>query len=134
MSKQIKHQEDSYNLAQRIRRHEITLQVIPGESSKGIEEIRTVTGIPGEGDNNDMVSIRMALELGLIIRASPHQRIWTGVDDKPLDVVGISKLKIRRRGPFGVEPHWTDVWVHVMYNLQKDMLLSWPTQRELQLI
>ena len=96
MSKQIKHQEDSYNLAQQIRRHEITLQVIPGESSKGIEEIRTVTGIPGEGDNNDMVSIRMALELGLTIRASKHQQLGTGVDDKPLEVVGILKLKIRR--------------------------------------
>ena len=134
MSKQIKHQEDLYSLAQGIRRHEIMLQVIAGESSKGIEEIRTVTGIPGDGDNNNMISIRMALELGLIIRASPHQRIWTGVDDKPLEVVGISKLKIRRRGPFGVGPHWTDVCVHVIHNLHKDMLLSWPTQRQLQLI
>ena len=134
MSKQIKHQEDLYSLAQRIRRHEITLQVIAGESSKGIEEIRTITGIPGDGDNNDMISIQMALELGLTIRASKHQQLWTGVDDKPLEIVGISKLKIRRRGPFGVGPHWTDVWVHVMYTLQKDMLLSWPTQRELQLI
>ena len=134
MSKQIKHQEDLYSLAQRIRRHEITLQVIAGESSKGIEEIRTVTGIPGDGDNNDMISIRMALELGLTIRASKHKHLWTSVDDKPLRVVGISKLKIRRRGPFGVEPHWTDIWVYVMFALQKDMLLSWPTQRELQLI
>ena len=134
MSKQIKHQEDLYSLAQRIRRHEITLQVIAGESSKGIEEIRTITGIPGDGDNNDMISIQMALELGLTIRASDHEQLLVGADNIPLQVVGISKLKIRRRGPFGVEPHWTDIWVHVMCALQKDTLLSWPTQRELQLI
>ena len=134
MSNQIKHQEDLYGLAQRIRRHEITLQVIAGESSKGIKEIRTITGIPGDGDNNDMISIRMALELGLTIRASEHKQLWTGADDIPLRVVGISKLKIRRRGPFGVGPHWTDIWVHVMCALQKDMLLSWPTQSKLQLI
>ena len=115
-----------------IRHQEITLQVIAGE--RAIEEIRTITGIPGDGANNNMISVRMALELGLTIRASKHQQLWTSVDDKPLEVVGISKLKIRRRGPFEVGPHWTDVWVHVMYNLQKDMLLSWPTQRELQLI
>ena len=57
MSNQIKHQEDLYGQAQRIRPLEITLQVIAGESSKGIEEIRTVTGIPGGGDYNDMISI-----------------------------------------------------------------------------
>ena len=67
MSNQIRLQEDLYSQAQRIRRHEIMLQVMAGESSKGIEEIRTVTGIPGGGDYNVMISIRMALELGLTI-------------------------------------------------------------------
>ena len=132
MPKQMKHQEDLYSLSQRIRRQEITLQVIAGERT--IEEIRTITGIPGDGDNNDMISVQMALELGLTIRASKHQQLGTGIDKKPLEVVGISKLKICHRGPFGVGPHWTEVCVHMIHNLQKDMLLSWPTQRELQLI
>ena len=76
----------------------------------------------------------MALELGLIIRECDHEQLLVGADNIPLRVVGISKLKIRCQGPFGVEPHWTDIWVYVMFALQKDMLLSWPTQRELQLI
>ena len=134
MSNQIRLQEDLYSQAQLIRRHEVTLQVIAGESSKEIEEIRTVTGLPGGGDYNDMISIRMALELGLTIRESDHEQLLVGADNIPLRVVGISKLKIRRRGPFGVEPHWTDIWVYVMFTLQKDMLLSWPTQSKLQLI
>ena len=99
-----------------------------------MEEIRTVTGIPGGGDYNNMISIRMALELGLTIRESDHEQLLVGADNIPLRVVGMLRLKICHRGPFGVGPHWTDIEVYVMVALQKDMLLSWPTQRKLQLI
>ena len=139
MSNQIKHQEDLYGQAQRIRCHEIMLQVMAGESSNVIEKVRTVTGLTGGGDYNDMVSLRMALELGLIIRECDHEQLLVGTDNIPLRVVGMSKLKIRRQGPFGAGiPHWTDIEVYVMIALQgllqKDMLLSWPTQSRLRLL
>ena len=45
-----------------IRYKEITLQVIAGERT--VKEIRTVTGISGDGTSNDLVSVQMALKLG----------------------------------------------------------------------
>ena len=110
-----------------IRHQEITLQVIAGERT--IEEIRTVTGISGNGASNDLVSVRMALELVCQIKPSKCEQYGIGIDGKLLEVVGISRLKIRRLRHFGIEPHWTNVSVLVIHNLPKDMLLSWPTQR-----
>ena len=115
-----------------VRHQEITLQVIAGE--RPIEEIRTVTGIPGDGANNDLILVRMALELGCQIKSSKYQQYGIGIDGRPLEVVGILRLKVRHLGHFGIEPHWTNVSVHVIHNLHKDMLLSWPTQRQLRLL
>ena len=55
MAKQVRHQEDLYSMSKLIRQQEITLQVIAGERT--IKEIRTITGIPGNGANNDMISV-----------------------------------------------------------------------------
>ena len=114
-----------------IRHQEITLQVIAGERT--VEEIRTVTGISGDGTSNDLVSVRLALELGCRIKPSKCEQYGIGIDGKPLEVVGISRLKIRRLGHFRIEPHWTNVSVLLIYNLHKDMLLSWPTQSQLRI-
>ena len=54
----------------------------------------------------------------------------------------MAKLKIHRQGTFGAGiqwiPHWTDIEVYVLMALQgllqKDMLLSWPTQNRLRLL
>ena len=115
-----------------IRHQEITLQVIAGE--KTVEEIRTVTGISGDGTSNNLVSVLMALELGCQIKPSKCEEHRIGIHGKMLEVVGISRLKICRLGHFRIEPHWTSVSVLVIHNLHKDMLLSWPTQRQLQLL
>ena len=105
---------------------QITLQVIAGE--RAIEEIRTVTGVPGDGGVNDLISVRLALELGCRIKPSKCEQYSLGSDGTSLEVVGISRLKLRRLGHFGREPHWTDVSVLVIHNLHsvygRDMLLS----------
>ena len=89
-----------------------------------------------------MVSIEMALELGLTIRECDYEELLAGADDIPLRVVGVAKLKIRRQGTFGAGiqwiPYWTDIEVYVLLALQglvkRDMLLSWPTQNRLRLL
>ena len=96
-------------------------------------ETFAVTGIPGNGANNDLISVRMALELGCQMKSSKYQQYGIGIDGRPLDVVGISRLKVRHLGHFRIEPHWMSVSVLVIHNLHKDMLLSWPTQRQLRI-
>ena len=49
-------------MSRSIRHQEITLEEIAGERT--VEEIRTVTGISGDGASNDLISVHMALELG----------------------------------------------------------------------
>ena len=106
MSNQIRLQEDLYSQAQLIRRHEVTLQVMAGESLNVIEKVWTVTGLPGGGGYHDMVSIEMALELGLTIRECDYEELLAGADNIPLRVVGMAKLKIRRQGTFGAGIQW----------------------------
>ena len=142
MSGQTRFQEDSYSWAQLIRKYEVTLQVMAGESSNVFGKVRTVTGLPGGGGYHNMVSIEMALELGLTIRECDYEELLAGADDIPLRVVGVAKLKIRHQGTFGAGiqwiPHWTDIEVYVLLALQgllkRDMLLSWPTQNRLRLL
>ena len=62
------HTKPSMPIPIRHQESTITLQVIVGE--RIIEEIRTVTGIPSSGTRNDLVSVRMALELGCRIKPS----------------------------------------------------------------
>ena len=102
-------------MSKQIRHQEIMLEVIAGERT--IEEIRTITGIPGDGGSNDLISVRMALELGCRIKPSKCEQYRLGIDGKLLEVVGISRLKIRHLGHFGREPHWTDVSVLVIHNI-----------------
>ena len=114
----------------------ITLQIT---AERVIEEIRTITGIPGDGGNNDLISVRLALELGCHIKPSKCGQYR--LEGKDLEVVGISRLKLCRLGPFGRDPskHWVDVSVIVIHNLHsvsvygRDMLLSWPTQSQLRI-
>ena len=115
----------------------ITLQITVGE--RVIEEIRTITGIPGYGGNNDLISVRLALELGCRIKPSKFGQYR--LEEKDLEVVWISRLKLHLLGPFGRDPlkHWVDVSVIVIHNLHsvsvygRDMLLSWPTQNQLRI-
>ena len=79
------------------------LEVIAGE--KAIKEIRTITGIPGDGTRNDLISVCMALELGCRIKPSKCEQYGIGIDGKLLKVVGISRLNIRCLGHFGILPH-----------------------------
>ena len=89
-----------------------------------------------------MVSVKMALELGLTIRECDYRELLAGPDDIPLGVVGDVKLKIRRHGIFGAGiqwiPYWTDIEVYVLLALQglvkRDLLLSWPAQNRLRLL
>ena len=93
-------------MSEQIRHQVITLQVIASEGHfRPIKEIRTITGIPGDGANNNMISVRIAQELGCRIKPSKYQQYGSGIDERPLEVVGISRLKVRHRGPFGVGPH-----------------------------
>ena len=77
------------------------LQVIAGERT--IEEIRTITGIPGDGANNDMISVRIALELGCHIKPSKYQQYGSGIDERLLEVFGISRLKVHRLDLSGLD-------------------------------
>ena len=49
------HRTIKHSMSRLIRHQEITLQVIAGERT--IKEVRTITGIPGDGANNDMISV-----------------------------------------------------------------------------
>ena len=84
-----------------------------GESLYVFGKVRTVSGLPGGGGYHDMVSIEMALELGLTIRECDYEELLAGADNIPLGVVGVAKLKIRRQGTFGAGiqwiPYWTDI-------------------------
>ena len=81
---------------------QITLQVTSGE--RAIEEIKTVTGVPGDGSVNDMISVRFAMELGCRIKPSKVQQYSFG-SEAPLEVAGISRLKLQCLGHFGRAPH-----------------------------
>ena len=118
-------------MSRSIRHQEITLHFIAGERT--LKEIRTVTGISGDGTSNDLVSVRLALELGCRIKPSKCEQYGISIDGKPLEVVGILRLKIHRLEHFRIEPHLTNISVLVIYNLHKDILLSWPTQRQLRI-
>ena len=140
MSGRTRFQNDAFGRAQLIRKHEVTLQVISGEPSDmpGL----TVTGLPGGGGWHNMVSVEMALELGLTIRECDYRELRAGPDDNPLRVVGEVKLKICRHGIFGAGiqwiPYWTDIEVYVLLALQglvgRDLLLSWDAQNRLRLL
>ena len=64
---------------------EFTLEVISGE--KVVEEIRTITGIPGDGTRNDLMSVRMALALGCRIGPCKIEHYRIGSDGKPLEII-----------------------------------------------
>ena len=118
----------------RTRHQKFTLQVTSGE--KVIEEIRTISGIPGDGTRIDLMSVRMALALGCRIKPCKIEHYGIGSDGKPLEIVGLSRLKIRRPGHFGILPHWITISVLVVHSEligNKDFEMSWPTQRQLRL-
>ena len=98
----------------------------------------TIRGVPGDGGVNDMISVQFALELGCRIKPSKCEQYSFG-HETPLEVAGISRLKLRCQGHFGIAPHWIDVAVIVIHNLHlpsvygQDMQLSWPTQRQLRI-
>ena len=140
MSGRTRFQNDAFGRAQLIRKHEVTLQVVSGEPSDmpGLN----VTGLPGGGGWYNMVSVEMALELGLTIRECDYRELRAGPDDIPLRVVGEAKLKICCHGICGAGlqwiPYWTDIEVFVLSALQgrvgRDLLLSWDAQNKLHLI
>ena len=117
----------------RTRHQRFTLEVISGQ--KAIEEIRTISGIPGDGTGADLMSVRMALTLGCRIRPCKIEH-WIDSNGKPLEIVGLSRLNIRRPGHFGILPHRITISVLVVHSElinNKDFEMSWPTQRQLRL-
>ena len=117
----------------RTRHQKFTLQVTSGE--KVIEEIRTISGIPGDGTRIDLMSVRMALALGCRIRPCKIEH-WIDSNGKPLEIVGLSRLNIRRPGHFGALPHWITISVMVVHSElinNKDFEMSWSTQMQLRL-
>ena len=106
----------------RTRHQKFTLQVISGK--KVIEEIRTITGIPGDGTRNNLISVCMSLELGCRIKPSKCEQYGIGIDGKPLEIVGILRVKIHCLTHFGIQPHWMNVSVLVVHNLHKDIVMS----------
>ena len=116
------------------RHQQFTLEVISGE--KAIEEIRTITGTPGDGTRNDLMSVCMALALGCRIGPCKIEHYGIGSDGKPLEIVGLSRLNIRRPGHFGALPHWITISVMVVHSElinNKDLEMSWSTQMQLRL-
>ena len=116
----------------RTRHQKFTLQVISGK--KVIEEIRTITRIPGDGTRIDLMSVCMALALGCRIGPCKIEHYGIGSDRKLLDIAGLSRLNIRRPGHFGALPHWITISVLVVHSElinNKDFEMSWPTQRQL---
>ena len=116
------------------RHKKFTLEVISGE--KAIEEIRTITETPGDGTRNDLMSVRIALALGCRIGPCKIEHYRIGSDGKPLEIVRLSKLNIRRPGHFGILPHWITISVLVVHSEfigNKDFEMSWPTQRQIRI-
>ena len=92
---------------------------------------------PGHGYCNDLVSLRLALNLGCIFKYSVCTE-YSYLTYQPLSVHSITSLKVRIRGPFAPNPHWVHVDAIVIEHLDhswildSDIVLSWSTQRKLR--
>ena len=92
---------------------------------------------PGHGFCNDLVSLRLALDLGCILKYSVCTE-YSYLTYQPLVVHSLTSLKVRIRGPFAPNPHWVRVEAIVIeyldhpWILNGDIALSWSTQRKLR--
>ena len=92
---------------------------------------------PGHGYCNDLVSLRLALNLGCILKYSECTK-YSYLTYQPLSVHSTTSLKVRIRGPFAPNPHWVRVDAIVIDQLEhslildSDIVLSWSTQRKLR--
>ena len=92
---------------------------------------------PGHGFCNDLVSLRLALDLGCILKYSVCTE-YSYLTHQPLVVHSLTSLKVRIRGPFAPNPHWVRVEAIVIeyldhpWILNGDIALSWSTQRKLR--
>ena len=91
----------------------------------------------GHGFVNDLVSLRLAVELGCILKYSICTE-YSYLVHKPVVVHSLTSLKVRKSGPFSPNPHWVYVEAIVVECLESpwilngDIALSWSTQRKLQ--
>ena len=94
---------------------------------------------PGHGYCNDLVSLRLALNLGCIFKYSECTE-YSYLTYQPLSVHSTTSLKVRIRGPFAPNPHWVHVDAIVIDQLDhplildSDIVLSWSTQRKLPVV
>ena len=92
---------------------------------------------PGHGFVNDLVSLRLALELGCILKYSVCTE-YSYLVHQPVVVHSLTSLKVRISGPFSPNPHWVYVEAIVVECLESpwilngDIALSWSTQKKLK--
>ena len=92
---------------------------------------------PGHGFVNDLVSLRLAVELGCILKYSVCTE-YSYLVHKPVVVHSLTSLKVRISGPFSPNPHWVYVEAIVVECLESpwilngDIALSWSTQKKLK--
>ena len=90
---------------------------------------------PGHGFCNDLVSLRLALDLGCILKYSVCTK-YSCLTHQPLVVHSLTILKVRIRGPFAPNPHWVHVeaieYLDHPWILNGDIALSRSTQRKLR--
>ena len=125
----------------------MSLQVEAGEDMRP-RRVVTVTHLrtqypcnlelyPGHGYCNDLISFRLALNLGCILKYSECIE-YSYLTYQPLSVHSTTSLRVRIRGPFAPNPHWGHVDAIVIDQLEhsvvcdSDIVLSWSTQRKLR--
>ena len=113
----------------------LCLQVIPGDSRRFVAEIFTLDGEYGHGYTNDLISERLARELGCVLRHTPCHE-YSYLTSHPLSVKAVTKLKVRIRGPFVCYPYWLLIDAIVIHDLEHlgiygtDLILSWVSQHK----
>ena len=92
---------------------------------------------PGHGYCNDLISFRLAVNLGCILKFSECIE-YSYLTYHPLSVHSTTSLKLRIRGPFAPNPQWVRLDAIVIDQLEhpqvcdSDIVLSWSTQRQLR--
>ena len=92
---------------------------------------------PGHGYCNDLISFRLSLNLGSILKFSECIE-YSYLTYHPLSVHSTTSLRVRIRGPFALNPQWVHVDAIVIDQLEhpvvcySDIVLSWSTQRQLR--
>ena len=91
---------------------------------------------PGHGYCNDLVSFRLAVDLGCVLKSSECIE-YSYLTYHPLSVHSTTSLQVRIRGPFAPNPQWVRLEAIVIDQLEHSsvcdsyIVLSWSTERQL---